>query len=346
MYKFGALGAQTNAFTSFSRTSYLFSTRENSYECTELLLDFVQKPYFTKENVEKEQGIIQQEIQMYQDDSDWRLFAGLLEKMYPDSPLAADIAGTPATINAITADDLYKNYEVFYHPKNMNLFLTGPFDIEMMSDFVRSNQAKKDFADLAEIQRKEIKASEPISGESLELEVAMPKFALGLRGEDQLSSDSKTLFKYKLANQLFLDLLFGRTSQRYEELYNSGLIDDSFGFSFDLDKRFHFAVLTADTENPQILGQTLQEAIKSYKIDRDFSEEHLDLLKREMLGDYFSSLNSLEYIANQFSSEIYGDLTFFDFPEILKELSLSEIEKFADQFISEMKKVEFTILPK
>ena len=83
-----------------------FSTRENSYECTELLLDFVQKPYFTKENVEKEQGIIQQEIQMYQDDSDWRLFAGLLEKMYPDSPLAADIAGTPATINAITADDL------------------------------------------------------------------------------------------------------------------------------------------------------------------------------------------------------------------------------------------------
>ncbi len=180
----------------------------------------------------------------------------------------------------------------------------------------------------------------------MELEVAMPKFALGLRGEDQLSSDSKTLFKYKLANQLFLDLLFGRTSQRYEELYNSGLIDDSFGFSFDLDKRFHFAVLTADTENPQILGQTLQEAIKSYKIDRDFSEEHLDLLKREMLGDYFSSLNSLEYIANQFSSEIYGDLTFFDFPEILKELSLSEIEKFADQFISEMKKVEFTILPK
>lgn len=346
MYKFGALGAQTNAFTSFSRTSYLFSTRENSYECTELLLDFVQKPYFTKENVKKEQGIIQQEIQMYQDDSDWRLFAGLLEKMYPDSPLAADIAGTPATINAITADDLYKNYEVFYHPKNMNLFLTGPFDIEMMSDFVRSNQAKKDFADLSEIQRKEIKASEPISGESLELEVAMPKFAFGLRGEDQLSSDSKTLFKYKLANQLFLDLLFGRTSQRYEELYNSGLIDDSFGFSFDLDKRFHFAVLTADTENPQILGQTLQEAIKSYKIDRDFSEEHLDLLKREMLGDYFSSLNSLEYIANQFSSEIYGDLTFFDFPEILKELSLSEIEKFADQFISEMKKVEFTILPK
>lgn len=118
----------------------------------------------------------------------------------------------------------------FYHPKNMNLFLTGPFDIEMMADFVRNNQAKKDFADLREIKRKEIIASEPITGGTLELEVAMPKFSLGLRGEDALAQDSKTLFKYKLANQLFLDLLFGRTSQRYEELYNAGLIDDPLDF--------------------------------------------------------------------------------------------------------------------
>lgn len=92
---------------------------------------------------------------MYQDDSDWRLLQDF-GKMYPDSPLAADIAGTPATINAITADDLYKNYEVFYHPKNMNLFLTGPFDIEMMADFVRNNQAKKDFANLRKLKEKKL----------------------------------------------------------------------------------------------------------------------------------------------------------------------------------------------
>lgn len=346
MYKFGALGAQTNAFTSFSRTSYLFSTRENAYECTELLLDFVQTPYFTDENVRKEQGIIQQEIQMYQDDSDWRLFAGLLEKMYPESPLAADIAGTKETINAITADDLYANYEIFYHPQNMNLFLTGPFEIEEMADFVQKNQAAKTFAELPEIQRQEVAAAEPISQAQLELEVAMPKFALGLRGEDALPTDPQALMTYKLANQLFLDLLFGRTSQRYEELYNAGLIDDSFGYSFDLDKRFHFAVFTGDTENPKKLSETLQEVLKSYKIDRDFSEEHLELLKREMLGDYYSSLNSLEYIAQQFSSEVYGDLNFFDLPEILKKISLTTIEKAADQLISDMKLVEFTILPK
>ena len=346
MYKFGALGASTNAFTSFSRTSYLFSTRENIYECTQLLLDFVQKPYFTEENVHKEQGIIQQEIQMYQDDSDWRLFAGLLEKMYPESPIAADIAGTSATINAITAEDLYENYETFYHPSNMNLFLTGPFDVEEMADFVKANQSEKDFGKRVEIEREAVQAAAPISGGKIKLEVAMPKFALGLRGEDELAEQAAEVLKYKLSNQLFLDLLFGRTTQRYEEWYNAGLIDDSFGFSFDLEPRFHFAVFTADTENPEKLSQALQEALKSYKMDRDFDEEHLELLKREMLGDYFSSLNSLEYIAHQFSSEIYGDLTFFDLPEILNQLTLSEIEKQADRFITTMKAVEFTILPK
>lgn len=346
MDKFGALGAQTNAFTSFSKTSYLFSTRENIYECTQLLLDFVQRPYFTEENVQKEQGIIQQEIQMYQDDSDWRLFAGILAKMYPNSPLAADIAGTPETINEITAKDLYQNYETFYHPSNMSLFLTGPFDVEKMSAFVRKNQDGKHFSETQEIKRQPFQSNQPTLKSQIELEVAMPKFALGLRGEDEIPRDSKALMIYKLSNQLFLELLFGRTSDRYEKLYHSGLIDDSFGFSFDLDKQFHFSILTADTENPEILSQALQEALKSYKIDNDFSEEHLDLLKREMLGDYFSSLNSLEYIANQFATEVYDELNFLDLPEILAEISLETVEKSAEHFVKKMEIVEFTILPK
>ncbi|MGM9887152.1 MAG: EF-P 5-aminopentanol modification-associated protein YfmH [Lactococcus sp.] len=346
MYKFGALGAQTNAFTSFSKTSYLFSTRENSYSCVELLLDFVQIPYFTKENVEKEQGIIQQEIQMYQDDSDWRLFAGLLANMYPDTPLAADIAGTPETINAITAEELYRNYETFYHPSNMSLFLTGPFDVEKMDAFVKENQSKKTFAKNEAIKRAEVPVTQPKVDETIELEVAMPKMALGLRGDDALPEDSKALMTYKVAIHLLLDLIFGRTSNRFEALYNEGMIDDSFGFSFDLDKRFHFVTITADTKNPKKLSQALQEAIKSYKIDNDFNEEHLDLLKKEMLGEYYSSLNSLEYMANQFSSERYGDYNFFDLPEIIASLNLETISQAADQFMGQMKIVEYTVLPK
>ena len=174
----------------------------------------------------------------------------------------------------------------------------------------------------------------------------MPKMALGMRGDDALPEDSKALMTYKVAIHLLLDLIFGRTSNRFEALYNEGMIDDSFGFSFDLDKRFHFVTITADTKNPKKLSQALQEAIKSYKIDNDFNEEHLDLLKKEMLGEYYSSLNSLEYMANQFSSERYGDYNFFDLPEIIASLNLETISQAADQFIGQMKIVEYTVLPK
>lgn len=346
MYKFGSYGAQTNAFTSFSRTSYLFSTRENIYDCVGLLLDFVQEPYFTAENVEKEQGIIQQEIQMYQDDSDWRLFSGLLASLYPDSPLADDIAGTPQTIKEITVEDLYTNYETFYHPSNMNLFLTGPFDIDQMSAFVRDNQEQKNFPESKPIQRKIIEASQPQQGRKLEFEVAMPKLAIGFRGEDFLPTDPWELLEYKLSNQLLLDMLFGKTSHRYEEMYNSGLIDDSFGYGFDMDKDFHFVNITVDTEKPKQVSKILQEALKRYKIDKDFAKENLELLKRETLGDYYKSLNSLEYIANQFSSNIYGEINFFNLPEILSGLTLEKISRHAEKFIQNMQAVDFIIYPK
>ncbi|GBG96461.1 EF-P 5-aminopentanol modification-associated protein YfmH [Lactococcus termiticola] len=346
MYKFGALGAQTNAFTSFSRTSYLFSTRENAEACVELLLDFVQEPYFTAENVAKEQDIIQQEIQMYQDDSDWALFSGLLEQMYPASALAADIAGSPETIQKIAVDELYENYETFYQPSNMNLFLTGPFDIDAMSGLVRENQAKKSFPEAKKIAVEPLLAEPARPGQSREFELAMPKLAMGFRGEDALPADPKERMEYKLSIQLLLSLLFGKTSSFYEEHYNSGLIDDSFAFAFDMDARFHFASMTVDTEEPKKVEELLQVQLKSYKIKDDFNEEHLSLIKKEMIGDYFQALNSLEYIANQFASELYGDVNFFDMEAILKNLDLTTISKHAEAFTSQMQILDYTLYPK
>ncbi|MFZ2558160.1 MAG: pitrilysin family protein, partial [Lactococcus raffinolactis] len=168
---FGTLGANSNAFTSFTRTSYLFSTMENVEPNVELLLDFVQEPYFTQASVEKEQGIITQEIQMYQDDADFRLFFGLLQNLYPESPLAADIAGTPKSIRRISAEDLYENYRTFYHPGNMTLFLTGPFEVSEMSDLVAKNQAEKRFEPIVPIQRAPFVAAAPIPTNNLAFDV-------------------------------------------------------------------------------------------------------------------------------------------------------------------------------
>jgi len=343
--KFGRLGAASNAFTSFDRTSYLFSASDKIYENLNILLDFVQSPYFTKESVEKEQGIIGQEIQMYQDDADWRLFFGLLQNLYPDSPLAADIAGTPQSISEISPLDLYENYSSFYHPSNMILFVTGNFDVEELADFVIKNQQAKDFPPIKEVIRSEFKASEPRSFDTIKMDVTYPKFALGLRGYDILPQEGFDLLTYRLAIYMTLSMLFGATSKRFEGWYNQGIIDDSFDYNFELHDQFHMVTFSADTKNFEFLEQEIIKILENYTKDSDFTEEHFDLVKKEYLGNYYQSLNSLELIANQFSSNIYPGITFFDYPEVLQSLKFKDLSKYVEQFTENMKKSSFLINP-
>ena len=344
MYKFGAMGAQTNAFTTFNRTAYLFSTAERIEENTELLLDFVQQPYFTAENVAKEQGIITQEIQMYQDDPDWRLFAGVLAAMYPDSPLADDIAGTPASINEITAEMLYENHAAFYQPGNMSLFLTGPFEAESMMALIKENQAAKEFSADKLPERAAFTPSAAVALTEIKFDVVEPKLALGFRGEDVVTADSR--YRYQVAMQLFFAMIYGKTSSFYEKNYHSGMIDDSFNYEFENNGIFHFLIVSLDTENPQALAWLLQDTLKNYKIGEDVSESHLALIKRQMLGAHYRSLNSLEFIANEFAAmPTDAEQTIFDLPEILEKLTITDITNFADGFIREMQMSEFIIRP-
>ena len=151
--KFSVNGASANAFTSFTRTAYLFSATDKLYDNTETLLDFVQEPYFTEKTVDKEKGIIAQEITMYDDEPDWRLYFGTIENLYHEHPVKIDIAGTVESIQDITAEHLYECYETFYHPSNMVLFVVGAVDPEEMMAFIKADQDTKTFDEPAEIIR-------------------------------------------------------------------------------------------------------------------------------------------------------------------------------------------------
>ncbi len=150
---FSKQGASANAFTSFTRTAYLFSSTSNVELNLETLIDFVQSPYFSEKTVEKEKGIIGQEITMYDDNPDWRLYFGVIENMYKNHPVRIDIAGTIDSIAKITKDMLYECYETFYHPSNMVLFVVGPIDPEKIMEQIHTNQAKKDYKNQPEIKR-------------------------------------------------------------------------------------------------------------------------------------------------------------------------------------------------
>ena len=344
---FGRQGASANAFTSFTKTSYLFSTTDQVEKNLETLLDFVQAPYFTEETVEKEKGIIGQEIQMYLDDSNWRLFFGILGNLYPKHPLHIDIAGTVESIDEITAEDLYTCYHTFYHPSNMTLFVVGKMDPDEMMTFIRQNQGQKSFADAKPIQRHfpSETAADIVRESSIKMPVQRAKVLVGLKGLTELPTDGLELITYKTAVNLLLQLLFGNTSQNYLRLYNEGLLDDSFSYEFSLDRSFHFADIGGDSDRPEELAQAIEEILLSYQESSELNEDNLALLKKKMIGKYFQSLNSLEYIANQFSQSLFGETTLFDMLSVIEHIQLADIQAAAESLIKKEALSRFYMYP-
>lgn len=325
---FGKQGASANAFTSFTKTSYLFSATDQIRLNLETLLDFVQEPYFTKESVEKEKGIIGQEIGMYQDDPYFLQFSGLLAQMYPDHPLAVDILGTVETIDKITSEDLYLCYRTFYQPSNMKLLVVGNIDPEETMDWIKANQAGKEFPEATPIRREfpeESLANLQRTG-SRKLPLSRSKGALGIKGlMGDLPKDSRELLRFRYSINLLLALLFGNTSGNYLRLYDEGVIDDSFGFEYDLDREFSFAAFFGDSDAPEVMIEAVQQILLHFATDPEVNEANLALLKKKMLGKYFQSLNSLEYIANQFTQSLFGELTVFDVPEVIASVTLADV---------------------
>lgn len=344
---FGKQGASANAFTSFTKTSYLFSTTDQVEKNLTTLIDFVQAPYFTEETVNKEKGIIGQEIQMYEDDPNWRMFFGILNNLYPTHPLHIDIAGTVESIDKITAQDLYTCYRMFYQPSNMVLFVVGKMEPEKLMKLIRENQEAKNFPPKQEIVRYfPENTKEIIKQSALEAAITRDKFVLGIKGLDTLPQEGTELLRYKTAINLLFQMILGNTSRNYLAMYNQGIIDDSFGFEFSLDREFHFADFSGDTDEPEKAAEKVKEIILGFADDPEVSETNLDLLKKKMLGQYFQSLNSIEYIANQFTQSLFGDRTLFDLPEIIDSIQMKDLLAAGEAFISEEAFSEFYMRPK
>nr|WP_131503030.1 pitrilysin family protein [Exiguobacterium sp. s166] len=328
--EFGRLGASANAFTSFSRTAYLFSATSLIEQNLETLIDFVQDPYFTEESVEKEKGIITQEIQMYQDNPGWRLFFGLIESMYAKHPVRIDIAGTPESIDQITADDLYTCYRTFYHPSNMVLFVVGNIDPAETLALIKANQAKKDYTDRPAIERDYGVEPDNVFRKrfELELDVKTPKVLIGykdssLGGQEQL--------RRELTSELLLHLLFDQTSSTYLELYEDGLIDDTFSFDYSSEEEFAFATFGMETEDPDRFITAYEKLLA---VRPDFEETEVVRKRNMMQGKFLRSLNSPEFIANQFSRHALAGTNLFTLPTLIASITKEEIEARFDELFA------------
>ena len=340
MSAFTSLGADSNAFTSFTKTSYLFSATDHFLENLDLLDELVTSAHFTEDSILREQDIIQQEREMYQDDPDSCLFFSTLANLYPGTPLATDIVGSEESISQINLTNLQENFTRFYKPVNMTLFLVGNFDVDQVQDYFERKELED--LDVQELAREKFVLQPVKQTDSMRMEVSSPKLAIGVRGKQDVAEDD--CYRHHILLKLLFAMMFGWTSDRFQKLYESGKIAASLSLEVEVTSRFHFVMLTMDTKEPVALSHQFRKAIRNFTKDLDITEDHLDIIKREMFGEFFSSMNSLEFIATQYDAFEHGE-TIFDLPKILQEITLEDVLDAGHHLIDDGDIVDFTIFP-
>ncbi|WP_289136402.1 EF-P 5-aminopentanol modification-associated protein YfmH [uncultured Brevibacillus sp.] len=336
MHEFSKNGASCNAFTSFNRTAYLFSCTDKLDDNLNLLLDYVQEPYFTDASVEKEKGIIGQEITMYDDNPDWKVYMNLLKAMYQKYPINIEIAGTIETISHITKEYLYQCYETFYHPANMLLLVVGSFEPEAMMKLIRENQAAKEFPPAPQITR--VFPEEPAAPAQAKVEafltVGLPKCMIGIK-ERENGLTKEALLKRELTTKLILDLAFGTSSAVYERLYDSGLITESFDFDYSSEQDYAYTIIGGDTPDPERLVETIKAEIEQLK-QAGIDQDDFERAKRKKIGNFLRSLNSVEFIANQFTSFKFNGNDLFSVVPTLESITREDAyERLKEHFVPE-----------
>ncbi len=321
---FASQGASANAFTSFDRTVYLFSATENIPDNIATLVNFVQNPYFTDENVNKEKGIIEQEINMYKDNPDWRVYFGLIAAMYHVHPVHIDIAGTVESIYRIDKETLYRCYETFYHPSNMMLFVVGGVQPDEVMKLVRDNQAGKSFPEQGAINR--IFDEEPTAVRqarlTTNLPVSLPKVMFGFK-EKTVPNTVEQLLRREVTTKLMLEALIGPSSELYQSLYDDNLISDGFGNEYNSSMQYAFSVLGGDTRDPDELLRRIRASVDA-TLEKGLNAESFERTKRKRLGGYLRMLNSPESIANEFTRYRFRGGDLFELLELYETISLDE----------------------
>ena len=337
---FSKTGGNANAFTSHDMTGYLFSCSDHFGENLDILLSYVNDPYFTVENVAKEQGIIAQEIKMYDDDPEWRLFNNALEALYHNNPVRNDIAGTVESIAQIDKDLLYQIYNTFYHPENMVLFVAGDVDLDEVAKRVDKNVKKRETPFL--VERTAYKEPDCVHQKCIrkEMSVSKPSFILGFK-ENHVGIFGKELLKKTMETGLILKMLFSQSAPLYNELYQKGLINDTFGFDCISGDHYFATLLNGEANNIDATAEAILKGIETAK-QQGFSKQDVQRYKKAALGRQIRAYDSLESVANHFSSNYFYGIGAFDFleiyPTITEESLLSRMKEiFSEHYaVSEM----------
>ena len=320
--RFNETGANANAFTSFDRTCYIFQCAGNFEKNLEILLDFVKHPYFTEETVQKEQGIIGQEIRMYQDDPDWQVLFNLLRGIYHNNPVRIDIAGTVESIAQINADLLYSCYNTFYNLSNMALSVAGNVTKQQVLEIADRILRKEEPVYFEQIVTQE---PEKVLQSYIEenLGVDIKKFALGFK---ETLSDILPSPEHALTMKLALEIIGGKVSSLYSRLMEEGLINTSFGKEYFTGRGFSCSIFSGECNDPERVRDEIIAEIERIKSE-GISDDDFAVSLKKLYGSHICGYNDVDDLAGNLMDAYFGGYGLFDKVEIYKKVTKSDIEK-------------------
>ena len=318
--KYAKTGAYANAFTSFDKTCYLFSCSNMFYENLDILLGFVQSPYFTAQTVQKEQGIIGQEIRMYDDSPSWCVLFNTLRAMYHNNPVKIDIAGTVESIAQISAQTLYDCYSNFYNLNNMVLAVAGNVDVDEIIS-ICDEMLKP--CDEFRFKREPHNEPESIVQNYIEekLSVAAPIFSLGFKESYGLP---KRTLKQKIANDILLEMLAGTTSELYNSLLEQQLINTSFGFEQFTGFGYAATIFNGESKKPEEVAKQITAQIEKIRKD-GIDPEAFERIRRKLYGRAVMSFNDIDEIANDLVGAHFDGVGVFDDIEIYRTVTIEDV---------------------
>lgn len=320
--RFAVTGAYCNAFTSFDRTCYLFSSTSQFYENLEILLDFVQSPYFTAETVNKEQGIIGQEIRMYDDSPGWRVMFNMLAKMYRKHPVSIDIAGTVKSIAQIDDKLLYECYNTFYNPANMFICIAGNIDadktLRMIEDGIKESSP-------VEITRGEFEDNDDVETNYVEqqLDVALPLFALGYK--QKIKTPQRSL-KTRICISLLLELICGEASPLYAKLIREGLINDDFDAEYFNGHGYAAILFEGESRDPERVAKEIAAEINRLR-EEGLDKKLFSAAKCSLYGAAIRRFDSVNDISLQFVECAISDYELFEELKLLKSVTIEDVTR-------------------
>ena len=320
---FSKIGASANAYTSHTQTSYIFSTNQNVEVATEILLDYVQTPFFTEESVNKEKGIIEQEIKMYDDQFNWVGYRMALAQAYPNHPAGIDIAGTVESIYAITPEDLYTCYQTFYHPSNMQIILCGNFDLAVIKKVISDNQNQKTYNNQAKIiidQKSDCDA--PVTKAVRKSIDAQTNYVTVIYKDICKAQENKHPIYQELVVDIILDMLFSDVSAYYSEFIDQNLVDTGISFYSNYEENYGYLLTQVKSKKP---SEFIEKYKSSWYEGTMMTREQFNRVKKLQIGTILQSEANLQHIMTDVSRGLIDDITPIIIFEWLEKISFDEV---------------------